>query len=152
MIADYQITENFSFYELTNTSHTALLEKNREYAEGLKDNLNLLWILLQDIRDIIGKPITISSGVRCPELNKKVGGVPTSRHAQGLAADIQVRGMSAMEVFDAIRGEKLPLLQKAIIEGVKDKAWVHVQCRTANDTAPTQYFATKDGKNYSRVL
>ena len=114
---DYQITENFSFYELTNTSHVGLVEENRKYAEGLKDNLNLLGILLQDIRDVIGEPITISSGVRCPELNKKVGGVPTSRHTQGLAADIQVKGMSAMEVFDAIRAAKLPLLQKAIIDG-----------------------------------
>ena len=148
---DYQITENFSFYELTNTSHVGLVEENRKYAEGLKDNLNLLGILLQDIRDVIGKPITISSGVRCPELNKKVGGVPTSRHTQGLAADIQVKGMSAMEVFDAIRAAKLPLLQKAIIEGVKGKEWVHIQVRTAKDTAPTQYFATKDGKNYTRV-
>lgn len=148
---DYQITENFSFYELTNTSHTVLLERNREYAEKLKDNLNILGILLQDIRDIIGKPMTISSGVRCPELNKKVGGTADSRHQRGLAADIQVSGMRAAEVFDAIRGAKLPLLQKAIIEGVKGKEWVHVQARTAADTAPVQYYATKDGKNYSRV-
>jgi zinc D-Ala-D-Ala carboxypeptidase len=148
---DYQITENFSFYELTNTSHTALLERNREFAETLKDNLNLLGILLQDIRDIIDKPITVSSGVRCPELNKKVGGTADSRHQKGLAADIQVKGMSAMEVFDAIRTTKLPLLQKAIIEGVKGKEWVHIQARTATDNAPTQYYATKDGKNYSRV-
>ena len=150
-MTDYKITENFSFYELTNTSYTALLEKNREYAEGLKDNLNLLGILLQDIRDIIGKPMTISSGVRCPELNKKVGGTADSRHQKGLAADIQVKGMSAMEVFDAIRKAKLPLLQKAIIEGVKGKEWVHIQARTATDNAPTQYYATKDGKNYTRV-
>ena len=115
------------------------------------DNLNLLGILLQDIRDIIGKPMTISSGVRCPELNKKAGGTADSRHQKGLAADIQVKGMSAMEVFDAIRKAKLPLLQKAIIEGVKGKEWVHIQVRTAKDTAPTQYFATKDGKNYTRV-
>lgn len=148
---DYQITENFSFYELTNTSHKELLEKNRAYGATLKDNLNLLGILLQDIRDGIGKPITISSGVRCLELNKKVGGTKDSRHMKGLAADIQIKGMTAQQVFDAIRGAKLPLLHKAIIEGVKGKEWVHVQCRTAADTAPTQYFATKDGKNYTRV-
>lgn len=148
---DYQITENFSFYELTNTSYTALLNKNREHGEKLKDNLNLLALLLQDIRDAIGKPMNISSGVRCPELNKKVGGTADSRHQKGLAADIQIKGMTAGEVFDAIRTAKLPLLQKAIVEGVKGKEWVHIQCRTAADTAPTQFYATKDGKNYSRV-
>lgn len=151
MIKDYKITENFSFYELTNTSHTVLLERNREYAEKLKDNLNLLGLLLQDIRDVIGKPMTISSGVRCPELNKAVGGTADSRHQKGLAADIQISGMKAQAVFDAIRKAKLPLLQKAIIEGVKSKEWVHVQARTATDTAPAQYYATIDGKNYSRV-
>ena len=150
-MTDYKITENFSFYELTNTSYSSLLDANRKYGEKLKDNLNLLGILLQDIRDIIGKPMTISSGVRCPELNKKVGGTADSRHQKGLAADIQVKGMSAMEVFDAIRKAKLPLLQKAIIEGVKGKEWVHIQARTATDNAPTQYYATKDGKNYTRV-
>ena len=148
---NYQITENFNFYELTNTSHTALLERNREYAAGLKDNLNLLGLLLQDIRDVVRKPMTISSGVRCPELNKAVGGSADSRHQKGLAADIQVKGMTAQEVFDAIRGTKLPLLHKAIIEGVKGKEWVHIQCRTAADTAPAQFYATNDGKNYSRV-
>lgn len=151
MIKDYKIMENFSFYELTNTSHTALLDKNREYACGMKDNLNLLGLLLQDIRDVIGKPVNISSGVRCPELNKKVGGTADSRHQKGLAADIQIKGMNAQEVFDAIRDAKLPLLQKAIIEGVKGKEWVHIQARTAEDTGQTQYYATKDGKNYSRV-
>lgn len=148
---DYQITENFSFYELTNTSHIALIEKNREYGAGLKDNLNLLGLLLQDIRDVVGKPVTVSSGVRCPELNKAVGGSKDSRHQKGLAADIQVSGIKAQAVFDIIRKAKLPLLQKAIIEGVKGKEWVHVQARTATDTAPAQYYATIDGKNYSRV-
>ena len=150
-MTDYKITENFSFYELTNTSHSALLEKNREYAEGLKDNLNLLGILLQDIRDGIDKPIIISSGVRCPELNKKVGGKKDSRHQKGLAADIQVKGMTALEAFTAIREMKLHNLHKAIVEGVKGKEWVHIQAKTAEDTAPTQYYATTDGETYTRV-
>lgn len=151
MIKDRKITENFSFYELTNTSHSELLEKNRKYAAELDNNLNLLGILLQDIRDGIGKPVTISSGVRCPELNKAVGGTADSRHQKGLAADIQVSGMTSQQVFDAIRNMKLPQLQKAIIEGVKGKNWVHIQCRTAADTKSTEFYATTDGKTYTRV-
>lgn len=151
MIKNHKITENFDFFELTNTSHGALLEKNREYAAGLDDNLNLLGILLQDIRDGIGKPVTISSGVRCPELNKAVGGTADSRHQKGLAADIQVAGMTSQQVFDAIKGMNLPNLQKAIIEGVKGKNWVHIQCRTAADTKPTEFYATTDGKHYAKI-
>jgi uncharacterized protein YcbK (DUF882 family) len=39
------------------------------------------------LRDAYGKPITINSGYRCAELNKKVGGVATSQHTKGQAAD-----------------------------------------------------------------
>ena len=43
---------------------------------------------LQAIRTHIGKPMYVSSGVRCPDFNKMVGGVDASYHLQGLAADI----------------------------------------------------------------
>jgi len=43
--------------------------------------------ILQDVRDKFG-PIKITSGVRCEEYNRKVGGVKTSQHLKGRAADI----------------------------------------------------------------
>lgn len=44
--------------------------------------------VLQPLRDRLGHPLRINSGYRCPELNKAVGGVPTSQHVKGEAADI----------------------------------------------------------------
>ena len=38
-------------------------------------------------------PIIITSGYRSPELNKKVGGSPTSNHLTGCAVDIRVAGI-----------------------------------------------------------
>ena len=38
-------------------------------------------------------PIIINSGYRSPQLNKKIGGVPSSNHLTGCAADIRVSGM-----------------------------------------------------------
>ena len=38
-------------------------------------------------------PIIINSGFRSPEVNKKVGGSPTSNHLTGCAADIKVFGI-----------------------------------------------------------
>ena len=44
--------------------------------------------VLQPLRDNWGKPLHINSGYRCPELNKAVGGVPTSQHVKGEAGDV----------------------------------------------------------------
>ena len=44
--------------------------------------------VLQPLRDKVGHPLRINSGYRCPELNREVGGVQTSQHVKGEAADI----------------------------------------------------------------
>ena len=44
--------------------------------------------VLQPLRDAWGKPLHINSGYRCQELNKEVGGMPTSQHVKGEAADV----------------------------------------------------------------
>ncbi len=53
---------------------------------------------LQRLRDLAGKPITITSGYRNTSHNKAVGGSPTSRHLLGQAADIQIPGLHPDEV------------------------------------------------------
>lgn len=44
--------------------------------------------VLQPLRDNWRAPLHINSGYRCPELNKAVGGVPSSQHVLGEAADV----------------------------------------------------------------
>ena len=44
--------------------------------------------VLEPLREAWGAPLTISSGYRCPEVNAGVGGVPTSQHVLGEAADV----------------------------------------------------------------
>lgn len=44
--------------------------------------------VLQPLRDKWNAPLHINSGYRCQELNREVGGVPTSQHVKGEAADI----------------------------------------------------------------
>jgi hypothetical protein len=48
------------------------------------------------------KPIIINSGYRSPQLNKKIGGVPTSNHLTGCAVDIRVTGMEQLIRYAAI--------------------------------------------------
>jgi len=57
---------------------------------------------LQHIRDFIRKPIKLTNAYRCPEHNKKVGGVSNSQHILGKAADIQVSGLDPLEVYKTI--------------------------------------------------
>lgn len=44
--------------------------------------------VLQPLRDKAGRPLHINSGYRCEALNEAVGGVPTSQHVKGEAADV----------------------------------------------------------------
>ncbi len=56
-----------------------------EVRDAIKE---LVDTVLQPLRDSWGKPMHINSGYRCPDLNKAVGGQPTSQHVKGEAADI----------------------------------------------------------------
>lgn len=87
-----QISKNFTWEEFT-ASDTAkrLGILNQIIDWEVRDNIiALVENLLQPLRDAWGKPITINSGYRCPRLNKEVGGVPTSQHVRGQAADCGV--------------------------------------------------------------
>lgn len=53
---------------------------------------------LQRMRDDIGKPIVVNSGVRCAKHNAEVGGEPNSYHLKGMAADIRVADMKPATV------------------------------------------------------
>ena len=57
-----------------------------------------LVVLLETIREAAGGAVTINSGYRSPEHNAAVGGVSTSQHVYGRAADIVVEGASPLLV------------------------------------------------------
>lgn len=59
--------------------------------------------LAERTRQHFGKPILVSSGVRCPAHNASVGGVSNSRHLLGKAMDFCVLGYSAQAVLDYLQ-------------------------------------------------
>ena len=79
----------FTIEELT-YSQTAVKKgiRNETTPEVEQNLIALVGVVLDPAREKWGKPIHVSSGSRCPELNKAVGGVPTSQHLKGEAADI----------------------------------------------------------------
>ena len=54
---------------------------------------------LVELRDVLEKPVYITSGYRCFEYNRKVGGVANSYHLNGLAADIKVKDINLIELL-----------------------------------------------------
>lgn len=59
--------------------------------------------LAQRVREHFGRPVTVSSGLRCPAHNARVGGVANSRHLSGKAMDFCVSGYSAEAVLSFVR-------------------------------------------------
>ncbi len=53
---------------------------------------------LQQFRNVLGKPIKVTSGYRTVTYNKKIGGIATSHHLTGKAADIKVSGIKPLEL------------------------------------------------------
>ena len=82
----------------------------------------------QKIRDHFGKAVTINSGYRCSKHNKAVGGVSSSLHTKGMAADIVVKDVKPSEV--AKYAESIGVLGIGLYETAKDGYFVHIDTRT----------------------
>lgn len=92
----------------------------------------------------LGTPaIRVSSGYRSPELNKAVGGVASSAHVEGYAADLQpVNG--AQKEFEKFFvkefSKKGYSFDQIIIEKSKTARWVHVGYKTIDGRQRRQCF------------
>jgi zinc D-Ala-D-Ala carboxypeptidase len=118
-----RLTRNFSLEQLIysetalragidNTPDPAIVKNLRRLAKGL-----------ERVQAITGFPLEISSGYRCAELNRRVGGAKNSQHTQGLAADFTCAEFgSPVDVIKAIRSSGINFDQ-CILEYAK---WVHI--------------------------
>lgn len=84
------ITKDFSYREferseVAEAKHICNVITSFEVRDSI---LALTENVLQPLRDAWGKPLKVNSGYRCKALNAAVGGVPTSQHVKGEAADI----------------------------------------------------------------
>lgn len=118
--------------------------------QTIESNLDrLITELLDPIREMWGKPLQVSSGFRCDKLNGKVRGSKTSRHKDGLAADLDAgtnADNKALAKMIAASGLKFDQL---IDE--KGYAWVHVGLTTKDRTPRQEILRTKDGIKYTRL-
>jgi uncharacterized protein YcbK (DUF882 family) len=90
-----KISENFRLQEFDSSC-------GREMPLEVQKNVIQLGQNLQVLRDYLDASITINSGYRSPERNKKIKGATRSQHLLGTAADIVVKGHTPKQVADAI--------------------------------------------------
>lgn len=85
-----KLSKNFTLEEMvfsiSANNHGINNTPNAEAKAALK---RLAVEVLQPIRESWGQPVVVTSGYRCPSLNKIVKGKPTSQHMLGQAADIR---------------------------------------------------------------
>lgn len=128
-------TKNFSYDELIASATAKRLGLDNTPTPEEKERLRqLAEDILQPIRDAWRAPIVVTSGFRSEEVNKAVGGVKTSQHRLGEAADIKVGGKD--------RNKKLfNLIYKLISQGkIKvgqlideyNYQWIHISLPRKN--------------------
>ena len=94
----------FSISELI-TSDTAARYNinNMPDIRALDSMLELIYYVLQPLREIIKKPMKITSGFRNSEVNRLVGGARNSQHLTGQAADFVIDGMTPAAVIEIVK-------------------------------------------------
>ncbi|MEZ5688681.1 MAG: D-Ala-D-Ala carboxypeptidase family metallohydrolase [Caenibius sp.] len=83
--------------------------------------------VLEPVRAHFARPVIVSSGYRCLALNRAIGGSSTSQHCRGEAADIEVPGVSNVDLAKWIDGNLLfdQLILEFYTPGQPSSGWVH---------------------------
>lgn len=115
----------FSFQEMERSDTAVRYAIDNTIPESLKNNVaRLVDNVLDPLREAWGRPLAVSSGYRCPALNRAVGGSATSHHMKGMAADITTGNkVDNRRLFQLIINLKLPFTQ---LIDERDFSWVHV--------------------------
>ena len=92
-----RLSRNFKYSEFEYSNTAKRLGIDNTIPADVRDNIKaLVDNILQPLRDSWGGPLFINSGYRCKELNDAVGGVETSQHRLGQAADVACTDPAAL--------------------------------------------------------
>lgn len=144
-----QLSPHFSLAELTASTTAKKLGLSNTPPDELVPRLVLTAEMLERIRTELGAPIVVTSGYRGPEVNEAVGGVTSSDHTQGHAADIRCPGFGTPYEMAV---HLVPLLSVLGIGQIiyempaGGTPWLHVSTRTPDKAA--NRVLTYDGRRY----
>lgn len=97
--------------QIDNTPSPIILEKLRETATQM-----------DAVRELLGQPVTVTSGYRSPALNALIHGSPTSAHMSGKAVDFVSRKFGTP--LDICR--KIAASDIAFDQLIQEGTWVHI--------------------------
>lgn len=126
---------HFTFTEMTKTD-TGL--------DNIPDDMNVIRNLvrlsefLQIIRNELHLPIIVNSGYRSKEVNEAVGGVLSSYHVKGLAADIKCADMD--KLLAVLHSHLMEIDQLGIYYNKNTQLWFHVGLAEDGKVPRTQIF------------
>jgi len=143
------LSPHFTLEELV-YSQTATRNGIRNIASpNVIGNLKVLADGLEQVRALLGKPISISSGYRCEALNTAVGGAqnPPSAHMSGFAADFNCFGYGTpLQIVKAIEKSNIKFDQL-----IQEGTWVHISfAPTMRQEVLTASFDSKGKATYRR--
>lgn len=132
------ISRNFSYSEFEKSDTATRLGIDNKIKDGLiKENIKaLVDNILQPLRDACGQPLFINSGYRCLKVNEAVGGVPTSQHVLGQAADVGCS--NPYEVAKIAKSSKLDFDQMGIYP-----SFVHLSYRSDGTNRRQVFYSSK---------
>jgi len=117
-----RLTEHFTLEELTRSTTAERLAMDNTPPEGIVRALGVLALGLESVRSLLGVPLHIDSGYRCPALNAYVGGAKNSAHLSGYAADFIAPAFGSPLVIAHRLMESGISFDQLIQEG----SWVHI--------------------------
>ena len=126
---------NFTFKELVKTD-TGL--DNMPNDMNVVKNLVKLAKFLQTIRNELHLPIIVTAGYRSKEVNEAVGGVLSSYHVKGLAADIKCSDMD--KLLTILHSHLMDIDQLGIYYNKNTQLWFHVGLAEDGKVPRTQIF------------
>lgn len=94
----------------------------KEQEAEIKANLISTADMMQEVRDLLGAPITINSAYRCKKLNRAVGSSDRSQHLLGLACDFTAKGRGSPKDVMMFLKEKGFVVDQCLCEG----SWLHI--------------------------
>lgn len=143
------LSAHFALAELTVSQVAARACIDNQPTEAQTDNLRRLAETLEQVRSVLGKPITVNSAFRSIAVNAAIGGVPTSEHCDGRAADIICPAYgNPYQVASAILTSGIEFNQLILEFG----AWVHISIPKAGHGPKAEVLTYRKGRPVVRGL